>query len=60
MYFFSLAVYESTDICGVAQLSIFMRGIEDDFNAFEELLSLELMHGKTRGSDIFNKVKSCL
>ena len=58
--FFSLALDESTDICGVAQLGIFIRGIDDHFNVFEELLSLESMHGKTRGSDIFNKVKSCL
>ena len=58
--FFSLALDESTDICGVAQLGTFIRGIDDHFNVFEELLSLELMHEKTRKSDIFNKVKSCL
>lgn len=58
--FFSLALDESTDICDVAQLSIFIRGIDDNFSVFEELLSLESLHGKTRGSDIFDKVKSCL
>ena len=57
--FFSLALDESTDICDVAQLNIFIRGIDDNFN-FEELASLELLHGKTRGSGIFGKVKSCL
>ena len=52
--FFTLALDESTDICDVAKLSIFIRGIDDNFSVFEEL------HGKTRGSDIFDKVKSCL
>ncbi|KAG7176846.1 General transcription factor II-I repeat domain-containing protein 2A-like 1, partial [Homarus americanus] len=58
--FFSLALDESTDICDVAQLSIFIRGIDDHFSVYEELVSLESLHGKTRGSDIFDKVKSCL
>ncbi|XP_076311275.1 SCAN domain-containing protein 3-like [Tachypleus tridentatus] len=57
--FFSLALDESADICDVAQLSIFIRGIDDNFNIFEELIGLESLHGKTRGSDIFEKVKSC-
>lgn len=58
--FFSLALDESADICDVAQLSIFIRGIDDNFSVFEELIGLESLHGKTRGSDIFDKVKSCL
>ena len=58
--FCSLASDESTNIRDVAQLSIFLRGIDDNFRVFEELLSLESLHGKTRGSDIFDKVKSCL
>ena len=51
--FFSLALDESTGICGVAQLGIFIRRIDDHFNVFEEFLSLESMHGKTRGSDCY-------
>ena len=51
---------ESTDIRDAAQLSIFIRGIDDDFSFLEELLSLELINGKTRGSVIFDKVKFCL
>ncbi|KAG7162491.1 Zinc finger BED domain-containing protein 5-like 10, partial [Homarus americanus] len=58
--FFSLALDKSTDICDVVQLSIFIKGIDDHFSVFEELVSLESFHGKTRGSDIFDKVKSCL
>lgn len=49
-----MALGESTDICGVAQLGIFIRGIDDNFSDSESL------HGKIRGSDIFDKVKSCL
>ena len=58
--FFSLALDESTDICHVAQLSIFTRGIDDNFSVFEDLISLESLRGKTRRSDIFDKVKSYL
>ena len=58
--FFSLALDESADICDVAQFSIFIREIDDNFNAFEELIGFESLHGKTRESDIFEKVKLCL
>ncbi|CAK9816445.1 General transcription factor II-I repeat domain-containing protein 2A [Anthophora plagiata] len=58
--FFSRTLDESTDISAVAQLNIFIRGIDDNFNVFEGLASLESLHGKTRGLDIFEKVKSCL
>ncbi len=51
--FFSLALDESTEISDVAQLSIFIRGIDDNFRIFEELAGLESLHGKSRGSDIF-------
>ena len=44
--YFSLALDESTDICDIPQ--------------YEELVSLESLHGRTRGSDIFDKMKSCL
>jgi len=56
MFFFSLALDESADICNVAQLSIFVGGIDDNFNVIEELIGFESLHGKTRGSDIFKKV----
>ncbi len=55
-----LALDGSTDICDVAQLIIFIRGIDKNFNVFEELLSLESLHEKARGSDIFEKVKICI
>ena len=56
----SLALDESTDICVVAQSCIFIRGINDNFSVIEELLNFESLHGKTRESDIFEKVRTCL
>ena len=58
--FFSLALDESADISDVAQLSIFIRGIDDSFYVFDELIGLESLHEGTRGLDIFNKVRLCL
>ena len=58
--FFSLALDESADICDVAQLSIFAREIDDNFDFFEELIGFESLHEKTRGLYIFEKVKLCL
>ena len=49
----SLALDGSTDICDVAQLSTFIRGIDDNFSVFEELHSHE-------SDQTFDKAKSCL
>ncbi|KAK0148944.1 General transcription factor II-I repeat domain-containing protein 2 [Merluccius polli] len=58
--FFSLACDEITDITNTAQLAIFIRGITEDFDVREDLLSLEAMHGTTRGEDLFEKLVSAL
>ena len=47
--FFVLALDETTDITNTAQLAIFIRGVTSDFKIQEDLLSLESMHGTTRG-----------
>ena len=57
--FFSLALDASPDVCNEAQLSIFIQGMDNNFSVFKEVLSLESLIGKTRGSDIFDKVKTC-
>ncbi|UYV63806.1 hypothetical protein LAZ67_2005727 [Cordylochernes scorpioides] len=57
---FSIACDESTDIGGIAQLAIFFRACDTDFNIFEELLELVPMHGTTTGEDIFNCVYDLL
>ena len=54
---FSLALDESTDIDDDAQLPIFVRGISENFEITEELLSVESMKNTTTGEDIFECVK---
>ncbi|CAK6436213.1 unnamed protein product [Pipistrellus nathusii] len=54
--FFSLACDETTDITNTSQLAIFVRGITAEFDTREELLSLEAMHGTTRGEDLFERL----
>lgn len=54
--FFSLACDETTDITNTAQLAIFIRGITDEFDTREELLSLEAMHDTTTGEDLFERL----
>ena len=34
--------------------------MNNNFNVFEELIGLEFFHGRTRGLDIFDEVRSCL
>ncbi|KAI6661857.1 General transcription factor II-I repeat domain-containing protein 2-like [Oopsacas minuta] len=53
--FCSLALDGSKDICDVEQLAIWIRGVDENFNITEELLSLRSMHGRTRGIDIFEE-----
>lgn len=53
---FSIALDEITDISDTAQLAIFIRGIDENFNITEELLSLHPMKGITTGEEIFNSV----
>ena len=56
--FFSIAADESTDMTDTAQLSIFIRGIDDDFKITEEMVTLFPMKGTTKGCDIFSAVQS--
>ncbi|KAI6655961.1 General transcription factor II-I repeat domain-containing protein 2-like [Oopsacas minuta] len=53
--FCSLALDGSKDICDVEQLAIWIRGVDENFNITEELLSLRSMHGRTRGIDIVDE-----
>ena len=57
---YSLALDESTDVQDTAQLLIFIRGINNSFKLFEELLSVESIKDTTTGLDIFNAVSSCI
>ena len=54
---YSIALDESTDISDTAQLLIFVRGVDVNFNVTEELLGLSSLKGQTTGKDIFDKLK---
>ena len=53
---FSLALDESTDCSDTAQLAIFIRGIDCDFNVMEGLLAVQSMVGTTTAKDILHEV----
>ncbi|XP_068118251.1 general transcription factor II-I repeat domain-containing protein 2-like [Hyperolius riggenbachi] len=58
--FYSIALDESTDIKDTAQLLIFIRGINNNFEIMEEFLAMELLKGTTRGEDLFDHVSAGL
>lgn len=51
---------ESIDIRDISQLSIFIRGINKDFEICEQLLKVSSIYGKTRGTDIYDNLKIVL
>ncbi len=53
---YSMALDESTDKTDTAQLAIFIRGINEQFEVTEELLSLCPMHVRTTAKDIFQQL----
>ena len=57
---YSLALDESTGIKGTAQLLVFIRGFDVNFEITEELLSLEHLKDTTTGQDLFESVENCL
>jgi hypothetical protein len=49
---FSIALDDSTDASDTAQLAIFIRGVDADFNITEELLALQPLKGTTTSEGI--------
>ncbi|KII62629.1 hypothetical protein RF11_01031 [Thelohanellus kitauei] len=47
---------ESNDIFDTAQVAVFVRAINDNFDVVEELLGYERLHSSTKGSDLFETV----
>ena len=54
--YWSFAIDESTDVKDVAQLAVFIKGVDKEMNETEELLSLQCMKDTTTGANIFSKV----
>ena len=55
-----LALDESTDIGSTAQLLIFIRGVTESFQIFEELFAMISLKDRTRGSDLCNAVSDAI
>ena len=51
---------ESTDLQDTAQLLIYIRGINENFQITEELLTMEFLKGTTTGKDMYSSVTSSL
>nr|XP_039265600.1 zinc finger BED domain-containing protein 5-like [Styela clava] len=51
--YYSLVLDESTDVCDVNQLLIFIRTIDEHFTIYEEFLQAVPLHGAAKGSDIY-------
>ena len=57
---YSLALDESNDVKDMAQLLVFICGVDRSFNIFEELLSVESLKDTTTGEDLFHAVTNCI
>ena len=61
MFFaFSIAIDESTDITGIAQLAIFIRGVDASLTVTEEFVDLVPMTGMTNAEEIFGSLVGAL
>jgi hypothetical protein len=57
---FSLALDESTDVSDTAQVLVFIRGINRNYEVYEELLDVNSIHGTTTGEDVFKGVENAV
>ena len=55
--FYSIALDESTDMSDAAQLSVFIRGVTNNFEVFEEILEMCSMKGTTTRGYIVDKAE---
>ena len=53
---YSVALDETTNITDTAQLAIYVRGVDDNFELMEELLTVIPMHGQTTAKKIFHQL----
>ncbi|XP_066213931.1 general transcription factor II-I repeat domain-containing protein 2-like [Saccopteryx leptura] len=57
---YSIALDESTGVTDTAYCAVFIRGVDANFNVFEELLDMLPMTGMTNGQDIFQELEACI
>ena len=57
--FVSIALDESVDVKDIAQLAVFVRGSNSEFEILEEFARLHPLKGTSTGEDIFEAVKLC-
>lgn len=57
---FSIAIDESTDVTDIAQLAIFIRGVDETLTITEELLEMVPMNNTTTADDIFSALVGAL
>lgn len=53
---YSIALDDSTDITDTAQLTMYVRGVDDNFEVTEELLTVIPMYGQTTAQEIFRQL----
>ena len=58
--FYSLALDKSTNQTDTAQLAIFVRGVDNNFDVFEKRLSVALLKDRTTGEDMFKALKNVM
>ena len=58
--FYSSTLDESKDETDTAQLTVFVRGIDRNFDIIEELLSIASLKDRTTGEDIFKAPKKVM
>ena len=58
--YYSLAIDKSTDSTDTAQVLVFVRGINDNFNVSEELADMQSMQGRTTGKNICSAIIDCV
>ena len=56
----SIAIDETLDVTGIAQLAVFFTTCGNDFDIYEEVIELIPMHDTATSQDIFEKVVQVL